>query len=447
MVPMVVVGLSHRTAPVEVRERLALPGEQMAPLLQRMAALPEVGEVFCLSTCNRVEVVATPREPSSRVGEALVRFLDEQAREQSGQQVASHLYVHQGREAAGHLFRVASSLDSIVVGEPQILGQVKSAFETAQAAGTAGTVLTRVVSRALHAAKRVRAETAIGEGQVSVSSVAVDLAAQIFGTLRGRLAMLVGAGEMAEAAAQALGKAGARLVVVNRSFDRGSDLASRVGGVPRPWDDLEPALLEADVVLTSTSSRGFVLARDLIARAMRQRHGRPLFLIDIAVPRDVDPAVHGLDNVFLYGVDDLEGIVQQTRQGRAAEAHRAESLVADELRALDAWVEARGVAPTIVALRSKTRATLQAELERSLSGRLRHLGEADRAALGAMLDAAVNKLLHAPTTHLRKSASEPRGEQLAQTVRELFELPEVSVLSEPASEAAPMTDAGKKRPG
>ncbi|RYE85988.1 MAG: glutamyl-tRNA reductase, partial [Myxococcales bacterium] len=187
MVPMVVVGLSHRTAPVEVRERLALPSDQLSGLLQRMAALPEVGEVLCLSTCNRVEVVATPREPSAPVGDALVRFLDEQARQQSGTSVASHLYVHSNREAAAHLFRVASSLDSIVVGEPQILGQVKDAFEAAQAAGTAGTVLTRVVSRALHAAKRVRSETTIGEGQVSVSSVAVDLAGQIFGTLRGRL--------------------------------------------------------------------------------------------------------------------------------------------------------------------------------------------------------------------------------------------------------------------
>jgi len=435
---MVVVGLSHRTASLEVRERLAIPKDQLDELLRRMAALPEISEVLCLSTCNRVEVAATPRgsDPQSvtQASEALVRFLDGAAREQGGQPVAGHLYTHKGHDAALHLFRVASSLDSIVVGEPQILGQVKDAFEVAQAAGTAGTVLTRVVSRALHAAKRVRTETTIGEGQVSVSSVAVDLAQQIFGTLGGRAVLLVGAGEMAEAAAQALVKAGARLMVVNRSYDRGAELAQRVGGSPRPWDDLENAVLDADVVLSSTSSRGFVITRSLLSRGLRRRDGRTLFLIDIAVPRDIEPTVNTLDNVFLYDVDDLEGIVRETRQGRAAEAQKAEALVAEEVRALDAWVEARGVTPTIVALRNKTRATLQAELERSLAGRLRHLNEADRAALGAMLDSAVNKLLHAPTAHLRKAASDPRGEQLAHTLRELFELPDVSIVADQNAE-------------
>lgn len=431
---IVVVGLSHRTAPIEVRERLAIPRDQLDDTLRRMAALPEVGEVFCLSTCNRVEVVATARtadpQALARAGDALVGFLDGTVRAQGGQPIAPHLYAHKNLDAALHLFRVASSLDSIVVGEPQILGQVKDAFEAAQAAGTAGTVLTRVVSRALHAAKRVRSETAIGEGQVSVSSVAVDLALQIFGTMEGRLALLIGAGEMAEAAAQALAKAGSRLVVVNRSHERGAELAQRVGGTALPWSDLEGSLLHADVVLSSTSSRGFVLTRDLVARSLRQRNGRTLFLIDIAVPRDIDPEVNTLDNVFLYGVDDLEGIVRETRHGRASEAQKAEALVAAEVKALDAWVEARGVTPTIVALRNKTRATLQSELDRSLSGRLRHLPEADRAALGAMLDAAVNKLLHAPTAHLRKAAAEPRGEQLAQNLRELFELPDVSIVAD-----------------
>jgi glutamyl-tRNA reductase len=436
---MVVVGLSHRTAPLEVRERLALPREQLGDLLRQLAGRPELGEVLCVSTCNRVEVVAAPRENDpqglSRASDALRRFLEEIARSNGGGEIQKHLYAHRGHDAALHLFRVASSLDSIVVGEPQILGQVKEAFEAAQAAGTAGTVLTRVVSRALHAAKRVRSETAIGEGQVSISSVAIDLAHQIFGALAGRVVLLVGAGEMAEAAAQSLEHAGARLVVVNRSHERGVELAQRVGGAHRPWSELDAAVLEADVVISSTSSRGFVLSRELVARSVRHRRGRALFLIDIAVPRDIDPDVNSLDNVFLYDIDDLEGIVQETRKGRAAEAKKAEGIVAEEVRALDAWVEARGVTPTIVALRTKARSTLQAELERSLAGRLRHLNEADRAALGAMLDAAVNKLLHAPTTHLRKAASEPRGEQMAQTLRDLFELPEVSIVADPPADA------------
>jgi glutamyl-tRNA reductase len=443
---MVVVGLSHRTAPLEVRERLALPREQLGDLLRQLASRPELGEVLCVSTCNRVEVVAAPRENDpqglSRASDALRRFLEEIARSNGGGEIQRHLYAHRGHDAALHLFRVASSLDSIVVGEPQILGQMKEAFEAAQAAGTAGTVLTRVVSRALHAAKRVRSETAIGEGQVSISSVAIDLAHQIFGALSGRVVLLVGAGEMAEAAAQSLEHAGARLVVVNRSHERGVELAQRVGGAHRPWSELDAAVLEADVVISSTSSRGFVLSRELVARSVRQRRGRALFLIDIAVPRDIDPDVNSLDNVFLYDIDDLEGIVQETRKGRAAEAQKAEGIVAEEVRALDAWVEARGVTPTIVALRTKTRSTLQAELERSLAGRLRHLNEADRAALNAMLDAAVNKLLHAPTTHLRKAAAEPRGEQMAQTLRDLFELPEVSIVADPPADAR----SSKKNP-
>lgn len=433
---MVVVGLSHRTAPLEIRERLALPREQLGDLLRQLADRPELDEVLCVSTCNRVEVVATPRgtDPQGlvRASEVLERFLGDTARSNGGPEIQRHLYTHRSHEAALHLFRVAASLDSIVVGEPQILGQVKDAFEAAQAAGTVGTVLTRVVSRALHAAKRVRSETAIGEGQVSISSVAIDLAQQIFGALAGRVVLLVGAGEMAEAAAQSLEHAGARLMVVNRSHERGVELAQRVGGSPRPWSELDAAVLEADVVISSTSSRGFVLPRDLVARSVRHRRGRALFLIDIAVPRDIDPGVNTLDNVFLYDIDDLEGIVRETRKDRAVEAQKAESIVAEEVRALDAWVEARGVTPTIVALRTKARATLQAELERSLAGRLRHLNEADRGALNAMLDAAVNKMLHAPTTHLRKAASEPRGEQMAQTLRELFELPEVSIVAEPS---------------
>lgn len=431
---MVIVGLSHRTAPLEIRERLALPRDQISDVLRQLASRPELNEVLCLSTCNRVELVAAPRGNETQnvmqAGHVLFRFLDELARPHGGIDANKYLYMHQRIEAAQHLFRVASSLDSIVVGEPQILGQVKGAFEVAQAAGTVGAVLDRVVNRALHAAKRVRSETAIGEGQVSVSSVAIDLAQQIFHTLAGRVVLLVGAGEMAEAAAQALAHAGAHLIVVNRSLDHAIELTQRVGGLARPWSELEGALLDADVVISSTASRGFVLSRELVTQCVRQRRGRALFLIDIAVPRDIDPEVNSLENVFLYDVDDLEGIVRETRKGRASEAQKAEGIVIEEVRALDAWVEARGVTPTIVALRNRTRSLLQAELERSLSGRLRHLGESDRAALHAMMDAAVNKLLHAPTSHLRKAASEVRGEQMAQTLHELFELPEVSLVPE-----------------
>ena len=435
---IVVVGLSHRTAPVEVRERLAIPREQMSDALARIAARPGIAEVMCVSTCNRVEVLVTPegKVPLDDVAATVAAMLDEMATEAGGASVRSHLYRHVGSDAVKHLFRVASSLDSIVIGEPQILGQMKDAFEQAQAAGTVGPTLSRAVTRALHAAKRVRTETQIGEGLVSVSSVAVDLAAQIFGKLSGRTAMLIGAGEMAEAAALLLAKDGAKVVVVNRSPERAAELAARVGGTPRSWDDLVPALVEADVVISSTSSRGYVLTHDTVARAMKTRRGRTLFVIDIAVPRDVEPTVNAIDNVFRYDVDDLDGIVQESMRGRQHAAAKAEALVADEAKALDAWAEARGVTPTIVALRQKTKSILAAELDRSLSTKLKHLSEGDRAALDAMVEAAVNKLLHSPTQHLRKAAGDPRGEQLAQVLRDVFELPDVAVIEEHAKESA-----------
>ena len=437
-----VVGLSHKSAPIDVRERLAIPKDQLAETLTRLKERPGVAEVMCISTCNRVEVAATPKPGTSldALAADVSVALDDLARSASGASVAANLYRHVGTDAVRHLFRVASSLDSIVVGEPQILGQVKDAIDLAQSAGTVGPTLSRTVARALHAAKRVRTETGIGEGLVSVSSVAVDLATQIFGDIRGRRAMLVGAGEMAEAAALLLARSGAGVVVVNRSPERAADLARAVGGTPRPWEQLDDALAQADVVISSTSSRGFVLTRDGVARAMKARKGRTLFLIDIAVPRDIDPAVNTIDNVFRYDVDDLEGIVRDAMQSREHEARKAEQLIADEAKKLDAWAEARGVTPTIVALRQKTKAVLMAELDRSMSGRLRHLGEPEREALTAMVDAAVNKLLHAPTAQLKKAASDPRGEQLASVIRELFELPDVAVI-----EDASQRDAKEKK--
>jgi glutamyl-tRNA reductase len=434
---LVVVGLSHRTAPVEVRERLAVSSDQLPAVLGAFAGRPAVGEVMCVSTCNRVEVVATP--PSGgpadleRVAEELVSALEGLAAPGAGPSLRPHLYRKTGKDAVQHLFRVASSLDSIVVGEPQILGQVKSAFEAAQAAGTVGPALQRVVGRALQAAKRVRSETAIGEGQVSIASVAVDLARQIFGELKNHRALLVGAGQMAESAAQLLVRAGARLDVVNRNPERAAALARELGAGVRDWAELPSAIVDTDVVISSTSAPGFVLTHELVSRAVKLRKGRSLFFIDIAVPRDIEPSVEALNNVFLYDVDDLESQVRETFREREGEARRAEQLVLEEMSSFDAWVETQSVVPTVVALRAKARATLAAELERSLAGKLKHLGPAERQALEAMVDASVNKLLHAPVARLKRSAGDARGEQMAQIVRELFELPDVTVVSDAAA--------------
>ena len=425
---IVVVGLSHREAPLEVRERLAVDGEGVVALLRTLLRGPNIREALCVSTCNRIEVYAVGQQDSDEhiraaaddVQNALVALAGKSA----GANIAPFLRTHLRRDAVLHLFRVASSLDSLVIGEPQILGQVRDAFEAAKSAGSIGKYLDRATNRALHVAKKVRSETAIGEGQVSVASVAVDLARQIFGDLDGRTALLVGAGEMAEGAAKQLIKAGAKLVVVNRSLERGRQVALQFSGTARPWEELTAALVQTDVVIASTSAKGFVVTRAAAAQAMKARRGRSLFFIDIAVPRDVDPAVNELDNVYLYDIDNLSNLVAESMQGRRAEAERAEALVQHEASAFESWTETLGVTATIVALRAKVRASLAAEVERTLTGRLKHLGETDRKALETMIDAAVNKLLHAPTSRIKALAGDPRGEDLVKAVHHLFDLTE-----------------------
>jgi len=435
---IVVVGLSHKKAPIEIRERIAVDREGGAALLESLKAVPGLREVACISTCNRTELVAVAKGPSEAELDAtarvLVQVLERIAGTQGTSEIARYLDLRKGPEAVRHLFRVASALDSLVVGEPQILGQVKDAFEAAQKAGTLGPFLQRVLSRTLHVAKRVRTETAIGAGQVSISSVAIDLARQIFGELADRTVVLLGAGEMAEAAAKLLVRLGAKLVVVNRSRERAELLASQMGGVPRNMSELSACLVEADVVITSTSARNFVVTTDMVRAAMKARRGKSLFFIDIAVPRDVEPAVHRLDNVYLYDIDDLSHIVAESMEGRLKEAERAEAIVLEETQTFELWAERLNVKPTIVALRAKVRGALSAELERSLSGRLKHLGDAEREALAVMMEAAVNRLLHGPVTRMKEMVNDPRGEELVEAAHLLFDLPRLTP-SESADDA------------
>jgi glutamyl-tRNA reductase len=425
-----VVGLSHKNAPIEVRERLAVSRAAVPDVLARLTAHPAVGEAVVLSTCNRVEVYAaapgrsaTPAElgDAARAALSVLQAL-------GGEGVVPWLLEEVGRPAVLHLFRVAASLDSLVVGEPQILGQLKDAIDLAREHKTLGATLGNAMHRAVRVGKRVRTETAIGEGQVSVSSVAIDLARNIFGDLEGHTAALIGAGEMAEAASKLLVRAGARLHIVNRSLERAQALAAEVGGEPRPWSDLERTLVDADIVISSTSSPGYVITHDLAKAARKARKGRSLFLIDIAVPRDVDPKVNKLDNVYLYDVDDLSQIVNESLEGRAAEAARAAAIAEEEAHGFEAWTREQALTPAIVALRTRTRAVLEAELCRSLTGKLRHLPPTDREALGVMLDAATNKLLHGPVTRLRALAGDPRAEDYLDALHDLFDVP----LDEPA---------------
>lgn len=444
---ILVVGLSHRTAPIDVRERLAAGEEVLPALLARLSDRAELDEAMFLSTCNRVEVVASAHATAVDAARRAIR--DELARQggaASGDELMPYLYEKIDDEAVRHVFRVAASLDSMVLGEPQILGQVKDAYDAAVAAGTLKGVLARCVSRAFSVAKRVRTETAIGAGSVGISSVAVDLARRIFGDLAGRTVLLLGAGEMAEASARGLGKGARCLRICNRSFDRAAALANQMQAAAVPWNELGQELAVADVVIASTASPAYVVTRDMVRRAMKERKSRTLLFIDIAVPRNVDPAVHAIDNVYAFNVDDLEREVARSLKQRQAEVETAERIVSDEVSEFLAWRRGLEVQPTVVAMRAKARAVLFSELERSLGGRLKHLVETDRAALSQMLESALGKLLHAPTARLKARAAEgDDAVELAAAIRFLFDLQEIAPSRE-RDDATPSSEESERLP-
>ncbi len=425
---IVVVGLSFRTAPVEVRERFASHGTETAleEVLARLSKRVELDEVMFLSTCNRVEVLARPKGNTDVDRARSLKAVREVLAERGGIAEADLqpvLYEKEAEEAVRHVFRVTASLDSMVLGEPQILGQVKSAYDAAVAAGSLRSFLGRCVHRAFSVAKRVRTETALGAGTVSISSVAVELSKRVFGELDERTVLLLGAGEMAEAAAKSIGKGAKEIRVCNRSIERAAALAQRFGGAASPLADLEAELGIADVVVASTASPSFVVTRDLVKRVMRARRGRALLFVDIAVPRNVEPHVHEIDNVYVFDIDDMQQQVAAGLDARKAEAAAAEKIVEQEVMQFLQWARGLDVQPAIVALRAKTRSVMLSELDRTLQGRLKHLQEGDRAALLQMVESATNKLLHAPTTRLRRAAGDGDAQAFASTLRELFELP------------------------
>jgi glutamyl-tRNA reductase len=446
---IVVVGLSHHTAPIEVREQIALSKEAAEQVLKALLGAPGVAEAMVVSTCNRVEVVAVANDEN---GQALIRVAEGLLIDRAPG-IAPHLYRHQGSDATRHLFRVAASLDSLVLGEPQILGQVKDALRVGRSAGSVGTTLNRVVTHAIRTAKRVRTETTLGSGQVSVPSVAIDLAQRIFDPLEGHTVVLIGSGEMGEAVARLLAQAGSRLLVVGRNEARVTELATKMGGIPRHLNELEQTLIEADVVVTTTSAPGFVISKEMVTAAQKKRWGRSLFLIDLAVPRDVEPSVAKLENVFLYNVDDFAQIVGETATQRNREAVSAQAIIEAEVTRFERAVSAEQVTPTVVALRSTFRAVLDAELDRSLRGRLKHLPSEDREALGKMFEAVLNKLFHRPTRRLRQLAADSTSaaelEGYVEALEDLFSLSKEEIeandeaprLSSPSNELPSGVDA------
>lgn len=411
-----VIGLSHRTAPLALRERLAVPGERLAEDLGSLKSTATMDEALLISTCNRVEVYATT-DDVARASREIREYLN---RKIAPDVVDTHLYEHFGTDAVKHAFRVASSLDSMILGEPQILGQVKTAYSTAHAVGSLGTMLNRCFHRAFAVAKRVRSETGVASGSVSVSSIACELAEKVFGDLHDRRVLLIGAGKMSEAAARHLRKQGASLYIVNRSPERARELAAACEGTARSMDDLAQELQHADVAITSTSSTDFVVTRELMANVQKARRRRLMLLVDIAVPRNVDPKVATLDNVILYDMDDLQQVSAENLRERAREAAAAEQIVAREVVEFEEWRRGLTLTPTIVALRETFQAVVRDELARTTS-RL-SISADDKQALERMGDAIINKLLHQPLSELKRSAEDSDGQALIEATRKLFQL-------------------------
>ena len=392
------VGISHRHAPVEVRERVALDTRESAALARELAG---DGECVCLSTCNRTELYAVGEGTDEQALQALGSL--------GGDEVAALSYRLADHAAALHLFRVAAGLDSLVPGEGEILGQVRSAYE----AGTTGPLLNRLFHDALHAGKRARTQTTIAESPASVSSAGAALAQQVFGELSGRRVLVVGAGKVGELAARSLAARGAEIAgVANRSESRGEDLARRFGARAVPLEALARELASVDVVVTCTGAPGFLLGPEDV----RDRRGRPLFVIDLAVPRDVDPAVNGLDGCYLYDIDDLEAVVESSLAGRRREAERAEAIVAEEAERFRAWQASLDVVPTIASLRARAEAIRSAELSKA------KLSDEQREAVDSITAQIVNKLLHLPTVRMKEAAAAADGVLYADAVRHLFGL-------------------------
>jgi glutamyl-tRNA reductase len=420
---IVLVGLSHRTSPLPVRESLAFAKDRLAEALQRMRQEGGVTEAMILSTCNRVELYGRHDEGEgieTRLEEFLCAFHGRPLSE-----IAPYLYRLAGSEAVRHAFRVAASLESMVIGEPQILGQVKEAYQTAQDAGTLGATLNALRNRSLAAAKRARTETGIGQNAVSVSYVAVELARKIFGELRDKNVLLVGAGKMSLLAARHLVRSGARATVLGgRTFEKAEELAAALGGRAAPFESLRSELAAADIVISGTGAPGIVIRREDVEHARAARGGRyqrPLFLIDIAVPRDIDPATRKLAGIFLYDLDDLRSVAEANLRERQKEAAAAEALVDREVREFLDWQKSLDVVPILVELRQRADEIRRREIERART-RLGTLTPEQEAALEAATTAIVNKLLHPPTVHLKEIARNGFAAEQVALIRKLLGL-------------------------
>ncbi|MFB3829962.1 MAG: glutamyl-tRNA reductase [Bryobacteraceae bacterium] len=413
---LLVTGVSHRTAPVEVRERLAVPEARLGEALRTLKSSDGVTEALILSTCNRVEIVVAA-EDTCDPRAVVDGFIGLPALE-------PYLYRHEGRDAIHHLFRVAASLDSMIVGEPQILGQLKNAYSAARSAGALCGWLDGLISRSFTVAKRVRTETGIGQMAVSVSFAAVELARKIFGTLAQRKIMIAGAGKMSELAARHLRRCGASHVfVTNRTHERAVEMARMFQGTPVEWTRFPAMLPEVDILIASTAASEYILRKPEMERVMAARRHRPVFLIDIAVPRNIEPAVNDIESVFLYDIDDLQEVVAANLRERLKEAEHAEEIVRQEVERTMARLKLQEVTPTIVGLQDQLEQIRTAEIER-MRRKYGPLTPEQEEAWEALTRGIINKIAHGPITTLRAEAGRPDGAHVIQTIRKVFHLHE-----------------------
>jgi glutamyl-tRNA reductase len=418
---ILLIGLNHKTAPVEIRECIGFAGDESDQALLDLHALDAVHEVLLVSTCNRVEVLLTS-PAKDEAARQVINFLSEMNHIPVAD-FEDNLYQHVGDDAVRHVFRVAASLDSMVVGEPQILGQIKEAYRTAATKRTSGVILNRLLHKTFLVAKRIRTETGIGDHAVSISYAAIELARRIFGDLEGRRVLLIGAGEMAELAVEHLIRNRAdEILVANRTFERGVELARRFNGRAIRFEEIEDGLETVDIVISSTGAKDFVIRREQVRRVMRRRRNRPLFFIDIAVPRDIDPEINRLNSIYVYDIDDLKGVIEENIEDRQRAAVKGERLVDEAVIRFRQWYQSLDVVPTIVGLRRKFEQVIRAEVTRTCPcGTTQGVAE---DALDKMVNALVNKILHDPTTILKREEGHGNKDQLLAATRKLFKLDE-----------------------
>jgi len=419
-VQLVLLGLSHKTTPVELRGRLAWAAGEIPGVLSALCSLPGIEESCLISTCNRTEFYLAS-EDGVPVLELVLRFWAE-AKGVDPEELGPHTYSASDMAVVQHLFRVASGLDSMILGETQILGQVRDAWMLASEHGSLGKYLHALFNQAVACGKRVHSETAISQNAVSVSYAAVELAKKIFGSLKGVTVLIVGAGKMADLTARHLLDSGVREVLVcNRTYERAVELARQYSGRAVPWEDLGRSLGEAEVVISSTGAPGYVITLDLVREAMRHRRYRPLFIVDIAVPQDVEPAAGSVENVFLYNIDDLEQVVLANLEERKREAQKAERIVAEEVRGFQAWFRSQDAVPLIRSLREKAEEIRRKELER-LFHRLPGLTDREREIIAGTTALIVNKILNDPTVKVKEFAGGEDGEVYLRAFSLLFNL-------------------------